>query len=252
MRTVSYIMLIFGFIYNVNKKEEFINQSLKPTIQVFNNVKSTTGTAVVIKSEKMNNGLYFNTAFSCEHVISPKITVQTYQYKHKKYISEDEKLPAACLAYDKDLDISIISFYSTKILACCKMNYSNDLDLLDSVNAVGCGFSESPRFSEGKITGLSPDKENLSTIRTNVPLVPGDSGCGLYNSKNELVGISNSIRKMQIDNQVFPVEGISIFKPVSLLKKKFDNKIYNFVFSNEKIPPVLESYLWLLNSEFQR
>lgn len=252
MRTVSYIMLIFGLMYTVNKKEEFINQSLKPTIQVFNSARSTTGTAVVVRSDKADHGFYFNTAFSCEHVISPKILVQTYIYKDKRYTREDEKVPAACVAFDKDLDVSIISFYSTKKLSCCKLDYNNDLDLFDQVNAVGCGLSENPRFSEGKITGLSPDKENLSVIRTNVPLVPGDSGCGLFNNKNELVGISNSIRKMLVDDQMYPVEGISIFKPVSLIKKKFDNKMYNFVFANEKIPPVLDSYLWLLNSEFQR
>jgi hypothetical protein len=251
MRLISLLALIMGFYYQASQNQNFIDYNLKPTVQIVNLSKTTTGSAVVIKSDKIADNLYYNIAFSCEHVMSPKVNVITYKYKRQRFSQESDRLPAMMLATNKDDDVSILAFFSNSQQATCKTDYTNDVNLLDEVTAVGCGLSEHPRFTEGKITGIGPDQENMSFIRTTVPLVPGDSGCGLYNKQKYLIGISNSIRKMEHNGMQYPVEGISGFKPLSLLKKNFDSKKFDFVFKNKQIPPIAASYLWLLSSEFQ-
>lgn len=252
MRILSFIAIIAGLYFQSKEKDVFFENTLQPTVQIINKSKNGSGTAVIVKSTKIKDDLYMNFAFSCEHVVSPKMTVQAFKYSKKKFCTESFRSPAALVTSSQEDDISIISFYSKDRQPCCKTKYDYNLNLLDEVCAVGCGLSESPRYAEGKITGISDKNNFLDTLRTTIPIVPGDSGGGLYNKNYELIGIANSIRKLEMNGMSYPVEGISLFKSIDLMKSKFDNIKHKFVFGQDSPPKIFSSYLWLLDSEFSR
>jgi S1-C subfamily serine protease len=216
---------------------------------IINKERNVSGSAVVYKSIKNSNDGYINIALSCEHVCDSIMTFNTFSYKDKKYVNKKEEGPCIALVKDKDEDIAIIAFLSKEKMNEVDTQFEFNLDLLQEVYAVGCGLSESPRFTEGKITALTPEAKNISNIRTNVPIVPGDSGCGLFSKDNRLIGISNSIRKLDFNGISYPIEGISNFKPLSLFKTKFDTSHSKALLERNTPPKLIFDYLWIINSQ---
>lgn len=227
-------------------KEEFVDKCLLPTCTIVNKKNQTTGTGFVIKSQKIDENTFSNIMLSCEHVVSNKFHVAIHEYSDVYFYSKHQIVPAICLAKSKEHDISIIMFVTNKELKTSTLSFDKNLKLRQKVFTFGCGLGDTPRFSEGQITELSPSKYNLQNIRTSVCMVPGDSGGALFNENNEVIGVANSIKVM---GEGVPVTNISVFKSIQLFEKLYKNEKYEFVFSNSKMPNFLYEYLWLYDSE---
>jgi S1-C subfamily serine protease len=238
-------------VFSTKSKDDFFDNSLSPTIQITNENKKVTGTAVIFKSYPVENGLYINIALSCEHVMSNVVICQSFEYSERKFCINKINHYCASVYKNEQDDISILIFLSKSKFNTAKLEFNTKFDLLQNVYAVGCGLSESPRYTEGKINGLHKTNDFIENIRTNVPIVPGDSGCGLFTKDHKLVGISNHIKKLQLNGFSYPIEGISVFKPLELYKKKMDKNLFDELFQKNPDCQILQDYLWLLGAEYK-
>ena len=232
----------------INK--HFFDKSLLPTIQVVNKNKQISGSGIILKSFKLSDNKFINYAISCQHIVSPIMTVNTFMYKDYNFFTGQLNHGCCLIEEDKMQDLSIVAFLSTNRLEVAKIGTAYSLKILEQVYAIGCGLEEYPRFTEGKINGLPLIRNNLNDLRTTVPIVPGDSGCALFNQKNEVVGIANSIRKLNSNGISYPIEGISTFKPIDLIFKSFSSKTYGLLENEDNQPEIFADFMWLLETEY--
>jgi S1-C subfamily serine protease len=251
MRIYALIGMIVYFFFGLKEKDDIFNRAISPTVKIVSKDKEISGTGVVFKSIKKDDNLYYNIILSCEHIIGKKVSVAEYKYQEKNYCNEEVGHPAAIIGKDETNDLSLILTITKTPLPVAKINTDHEYKLLEQVYTIGCGLSDTPRFAEGKINGLTPSKQKLDAIRTTVPIVPGDSGGGLFNKQNEVIGIANSIRKFPNGGVMHPVEGISTFKPINLVFKNLKKPETEFVFGKEDFPPIFCDYLWILDADFR-
>jgi S1-C subfamily serine protease len=254
MRIITLILALASLWFSQSKKpDEFFDKCLYPTVSIINKIEGKTGTGVIVKSSKLPNDNYINTVFSCEHIHNKKLIIQQYIYNEKEYVAGTKEYPAITTSVSKTNDISIIHFISKNKMKYAEIDYSKNNHLRDEVFSIGCGLGDYPRFTDGKINGLKPSRKELSDIRTNVCMVPGDSGGPLYNSKYKIFGIANSIRSIQSDKGGFPVTNISLFKSVNLFQTSFNNHKNKFVFEDSNhYPQIIIDYLYLSDAEYSR
>ena len=251
MRLIYSFVLFVSMVFSAKNKEDFFNKALTPTIQITNDAKKVSGTAIVFKSYRIDKDNYINIALSCEHVISNVVTGHTFEYSEKKFCIGKSNHECVCIFKDQQDDISVLIFLTKNKSSTVSLEFNGNLELLELVYAVGCGLSESPRYTEGKINGLNKSATGLENIRTNVPIVPGDSGCGLFTKDNKVVGISNHIKKLEYNGVSYPIEGISVFKPIDLFKKKMDKKLFEEIFNRNPDVQLFSDFLWLLGAEYK-
>jgi len=232
----------------INK--DFFDKSLLPTVQVVNKNKQISGSGIVLKSYKLEDNKFINYVISCQHIVSPRMTINTFAYKDYNFFHNQNSHGCCLVEEDKTQDLSVLAFLSTTRLKVAALGTAYNLKILEQVYAIGCGLEEYPRFTEGKINGLPLIRNSLNDLRTTVPIVPGDSGCALFNQKNEVVGIANSIRKLNFNGISYPIEGISTFKPIDLVFKSFSTKTYGLLEDEENQPPIFADFLWLLETEY--
>ena len=251
MRIIILLFLGASLFFSKNKNDDqFVKKCLQPTVSVINKKNKTTGTAFVVKSERLNNNLYCNIAISCEHVTANKLYISIHEYTDTYFHAGESLVPALTLAKNKDNDVSILMFLTKNKMPTSNMKFDKNLKLRQKVFTVGCGLGDSPRFSEGYITELTPSKNNLKNIRTSVCVVPGDSGSALFTEDYEVIGIANYIKAMTNNQDKFPVTNISNFKSIQLIEKLFKNEKFDFVFSSSKCPDFINDYLWLCDAEY--
>lgn len=231
-------------------KKDFFDKSLLPTVQIVNKNKQISGSGIILKSFKLTDNKFINYVISCQHIVSPRMSLNTFLYKDYNFFSSQINHGCCLIEEDKTQDLSILAFLSTNRLQVANIGTAYNLKLLDQVYAIGCGLEEYPRFTEGKINGLPWTKNDLNDLRTTVPIVPGDSGCALFNQKNEVVGIANSIRKLNFNGISYPIEGISTFKPIDLIFKSFSSKTYELLEDEDNQPKIFSDFLWLLETEY--
>jgi len=232
----------------INK--DFFDKSLLPTVQVVNKNKQISGSGIVLKSYKLEDNKFINYVISCQHIVSPRMIINTFSYKDYNFFYGQDSHGCCLVDEDKTQDLSVVAFLSTSRLKVAALGTAYNLKILEQVYAIGCGLEEYPRFTEGKINGLPLIRNNLNDLRTTVPIVPGDSGCALFNQKNEVVGIANSIRKLNFNGISYPIEGISTFKPIDLIFKSFSAKTYSLLEDEENQPQIFADFLWLLETEY--
>lgn len=250
------LLLASFFAYLISQwknpeEEKFLKKCLYPTVTIINPKKSATGTGVIVKSKQINNNLYFNIVFSCEHVVNSRLQVAEHIYDEIYFNNKIRRHNAFTVAKNDESDISIILFMSEKPMPVADVIYDNYFKLRDEVFLVGCGLSGSPRLSDGKVTDMMLTRDNMNHLRTTVTMVPGDSGGPLYNKDKKLVGIANSIRTLEQNGLNIPVTNISFFKPTQLFPKCFKKEEFDFVYTNDNFPPIIMNFLWLSELEYQ-
>jgi S1-C subfamily serine protease len=254
MRIITLILTLASLWFSQSKKpDEFFDKCLYPTVGIVNKIEGKTGTGVIIQSTELPNNIYLNTVFSCEHIHNKKLIIQEYLYDQKEYASGIKEFPAVTTSISETNDISIINFISKRKMKCAEVDFSKNNHLRDEVFSVGCGLGDYPRYTDGKINGLQPSKKDLSDIRTNVCMVPGDSGGPLFNNKYKVFGIANSIRNIKLENNNFPVTNISVFKSVNLFQTSFNNHKNKFIFEySNNYPQIIIDYLYVSDVEYGR
>lgn len=253
MKNLVIVLLLFcgiGICSTPTESEQklFIEKCLKPTIMLESYDETTSGTGVIVKSEKLKFvDAYFNIVFSCEHILkSNKQTIKISDYDENGIFKKYKNSKAIVFYKDRDNDISILFFTSEKQMPVADCNFNYIPKLRDDVFAIGHGMGDQARYSDGRVTGALKSKETFVEYKTSVPIIFGDSGGPLF-YKNKLIGITNSMRSMKVsDNLKVPVYNISTFKSLIL----FNNILKETGLSKEmltdvEIPEIVGVDIWL-------
>lgn len=98
-------------------------------------------------------------------------------------------LPGAVIDYDLESDVGLLSISPSQKIPAARLADSNrPVKEGDRVQSIGCGGGEAPTVQRIQVTGLNRylGPENIEC--TGVP-VPGRSGGGLFNERNEVIGL---------------------------------------------------------------
>ena len=154
------------------------------------------------------------------HVVSgaDTITVTTY---------DDEDYEAKLIGYDQSNDIAIIKI-DAKNLKPVKFGDSDQLRIGDTVYAIGNPLGElSFSLTHGIVSALSRNVKtgngtSMSLIQTDCAINAGNSGGALFNSRGEVVGITNAkysssgfYSEAEIDNICFAIPVNSVTRIVT-------------------------------------
>ncbi|MEW9675121.1 trypsin-like peptidase domain-containing protein [Lentibacillus sp. L22] len=136
-------------------------------------------------------------------------------------LDDDHKLKAKVLGTDTLTDLAVLQVDGSKIDTVAKIGKSGDLEVGDTVIAIGnpLGMEFSGSVTKGIISGLErnikidtngDNQPDWSTevIQTDAAINPGNSGGALVNSDGEVIGINS----MKIAQQ--SVEGIGFAIPI--------------------------------------
>ncbi|CAL4320316.1 Periplasmic serine endoprotease DegP [Buchnera aphidicola (Periphyllus testudinaceus)] len=158
----------------------------------FKNAKSTImqnvrnsklGSGIIIDSEKC----YVITNY---HVISDS-------YKIKVSLTNGEKYKAHVIGKNKKMDLALLKLVDAKDLKSVKISNSNNLNIGESVFAVGSPYNLKNTVTLGIISSLGRliNTNNLfdNFIQTDASINHGNSGGPLFNFDGELIGINTSM-----------------------------------------------------------
>lgn len=228
--------------------QDYTKNCLEPVVLLQNSSKEMSGSAVIVESRQIDDGMYLNILFSCEHVFGVPMSATTMKY-NEGFVEENGTYAAQPIYLNEEKDLAIAAFVSDSQLPCATVDTETIPSVKDSVFVVGCGLGDPPRYSEGLITAIGPKKENFSFIQSSIYIVPGDSGSPLY-LKNKIIGITSAIKIFSYSGKSHTANGISLFKSTKLYKPILKNERYSFILdSKQRYPRILADYLWIKDSK---
>lgn len=241
----SLLLLFFctfiGFSQGGEVDKKLHQDCLYPTIYVGRADQSGYGSGVVVRSDKVKDGLYKNVFITCAHLIDESAIdyeVKQYIYENWSQVKETKSYPAVFFAYQKDMDVAIGVFYSSELMPTAKLDFDPKLFIGNEVFRIGCGLGDDPRLDYGKVTALR--RTPKPSFRTSVMTVPGDSGSPLFHDY-KVIGIQVSIRSYRN----LPVFSISYTVPLERFKNwnGSNNGDFEFAWSGKALPEMVYRYL---------
>ena len=235
------ILLFSYLIYNQNQKN-LKNRCINSTVCIYNEKQGVSGSAVIVRSEKINS-IYYNVAITSAHLTSDdkRLNLSGYEIKmpifEKSKILYYEKRPCFIYEVNEECDLAIIIFSSFRRLECSDIDFFQNLEIDDRIMKIGYGLGDDLRIDRGDITSVCTslnDKKNL--YRMNAFTVFGDSGGPVFYNYR-LVGITCGIRSSGLFNNIY---NISYACPISDLKN-WKEKLNNIEFAydySKKIPKI--------------
>lgn len=250
MKKLLLIPTMFFIIAGFLLAQDYHKKCLEPVVLIQAANKTSSGSAVVVKSKMIEKDVYLNTLFSCNHIFDNTMYTITMNYD-SGFVSADEVYAMKTIYKSMENDIAIACFVSNKKINEAEIDFDSIPSLKEGVFAIGCGLGDPPRHSEGFVIGLGPRKDELKDIQTSIYIVPGDSGSPLF-YKNRIIGITSAIRSYNSNGQIYPANGISLFKSAKLFKPVINTEKYKFIFEEkEVIPKILIDYLWLIDGQIK-
>lgn len=207
---------------------------LYPTVLISNLDENEYGTAVIVRSEKIEDNLYCNVFVTANHVVKGNTFTKIFLYNYKNWsrINNVETYRAMIYGNYEPADLAIGMFYTKKKMFTSDFDFSDDVYIGNDVFRIGCGLGYEPRLDSGKVTTLGK-----TYTRTSIYTVPGDSGGPVFHN-NKIIAIMRSIKTMQNDDKTVFTFAISIATPIQMLKE-WSNKenAIEFVWDNQKELP---------------
>lgn len=253
MRIIIFLLalIITSNVFSGEPDEKLHKQCLYPTVIIASS-EGSSGTGVIIRSEKISEKEYYNVVISCNHILSKemhiKYRVLRGEFKNWSDISNIMYYPATiCMTNDK-YDLSIICFLSSTEMPTAFLGTNTKTYIGNDVIKIGCGGQEFFRLDYGKVTGLNKDVGKLPKIhkgltRTSMYTLPGDSGGPVFQDY-EFIGVINSIQTANNplkENEGMLLEHISYFVPIKFLVEwNKENNYFDFVFDKSKPLPQKE------------
>lgn len=227
-------------IFSDDRPEKLYDRCLKPTIEVVTPNDEGHGTAFVVRSELVGHQ-YRNVAITCWHVVEddPYVVVKIPTYNKSGRCLKYTELQAHTFLSNQKIDVAVLIFESPDRIPVAQLGLDAKLRFGDRVMKFGFGLGDDVRMDEGKITSVSilEPKEIAGELRTNCYLVPGDSGGPVFNSRQEVIGMTQSHRVGM--GQYFL--NIHFAMPITHLKT-WDKEVNNslaFVYNRKEKMPVM-------------
>lgn len=204
----KYLLAIFLFLhFTLNS---FANQPdiklhekcLYPTVMISTKKSFTYGSGCIIRSEK-DGAKYKNLFLSCAHIFEDgyEFEVISFGYKEWSKVSSFETTDCQLYAIDRDHDLAVGVFYSSKEMPFADVEIDPTLYIGNEVYRIGCGGASPPRLDYGKVTQMS------KRLRTSIFTIPGDSGSPVF-FNNKIIGVMKSVKIVNFRDN--PLLGFSI------------------------------------------
>ena len=178
------------------------------------NKKTKQGSGFIYKVEKDKAYILTN-----NHVVDEKANL-------KVFVTEEKSVKATLVGRDKYLDIAVLTIENNNYKA-LKLNRKNNYNIGDTVYTIGTPLNNEffNSVSSGIISKTNRlryeknDNEDIlmDLIQTDIIINPGNSGCPLFNSKLEVIGIYTSI--IETEN----ISAISFAVPITQVINKLDD-----------------------------
>jgi S1-C subfamily serine protease len=247
---MKYIFLLLSIISNLHASTVFSGEPdkklhlecLYPTVMITNS-RGSQGTGVIIRSDKIKDGLYHNVVLTCNHITankSAKYKIFKPVYKEWSKLKDLEAYPARIYAQNQAEDLAIMIFKSTTQLEAAQLNLEPKLYIGNEVFRIGNGQEQQTRLDYGRITSLDSivnDKSEL--IRTSIFTLSGDSGSPVYEDY-KLVGIMIAVHRVSESK----IDHISYFVPIQkLVKWDKTSGTISFAYDKTQSLPVFEYFM---------
>lgn len=240
---ILFLVLVFQcpLVFSGELDKKLHEMCLYPAVTMDAVTINAMGSGVIIRSDEISKNIYHNVVVTCAHVLNPSsqynVLVPRYENwsRHVGYDRYD------CYIYtvSPKYDLAVVLFISDKPMHIAEFAPVREQFYIgNNVLRVGSGINQPPRIDYGKITGIFGTGPK-AIHRTSVNSVPGDSGGGVYDESNHLIGWINRIASDPQSKQ--HIYHMSNFVPVSKLRtlnKEKDGEI-DFCFDKEEILPVL-------------
>ncbi len=188
---IIFVAPIFGDVPD----QKLHKECLYPTVMVFCRDPGQIGTGVIVRSEKVKNK-YLNVVITCAHcTLSNNCEINVFKYKNWSELDSVKDYKAVILTNNIQKELAILFFVSDKQMPTVELGMDEKCYIGNKVHLLGCGIGENPRLSEGKITEINHKiTHSLICFRHSAYTVIGDSGGGLFNNENKVIGLVHSIR----------------------------------------------------------
>lgn len=197
-------------VFSRPAEEKLYKQCLHPTIRIIEPNKYCVGSAFIVRSE-LNCEIYHNVAITAAHCVTDgDYLVNIPQYNSEGKFLKYENFPAYVYTANKEDDLAVVLFKTQKKQPCVQWDFS-DVKYAQEIFHIGFGLGDIARLDDGKITFPT----NEGKIRTNAYTVAGDSGGPLFNKRNKVIGVCQSIR---FENNIRYFQ-ISFYTPVEAMKR---------------------------------
>lgn len=144
----------------------------------------------------------------------------------KVHLFDGTKLRAEIFSHDKAHDLALIKLRTSSALPTAKLGDSSLLKIGEWVFAVGSPHGLKWSLSVGVVGNLH--KNSLGSIQFDGNIYPGNSGGGLFNLKNELIGVataylSDDRGRLRVGFAI-PINLLKVLLPGLLRDGDMDNK----------------------------
>ena len=192
------------------------------------NNKKRQGSGVIV-----NNGDYVITN---AHVVSGSGQVLI------KFFDGTEQTVSGYSAKDEKRDLVSIKIKNNPNVRSVLMRQSDNINIGESVVAIGNPHGLSHSVSEGIVSGKREFEKGVLVLQTTAPVSPGSSGGGLFDMDGNLIGITSFLHKEgQNLNFAYPTEYI---KP---LLKHYDYESFRSLSSKNDIQSSAENIIVFVN-----
>ena len=203
----------------------FFVASDREAMPVDKNVKRVSEGVVQIQTPGgMGSGFIINSlghVVTNQHVIAGEQEIRVVVYRNKATGVEKQTFSnVKIIAMNGYLDLALLQIDDevAASLPHCVLGESDTLNQGDSVFAIGSPLGLERTVSQGIVSVRGRENSGRWYIQTTTQINPGNSGGPLFNSRGEVVGVTN----MKIAGM--GVEGVGFAIPASLLKLFLKNR----------------------------
>ena len=155
----------------------------------------------VIFLADQDNEVYHNVGITVSHGVRDRtVKVKVFSYKDWSTILRVTSYDGIIYYSQLNKDIAVFMFTSITPMPTAKLVAPNTtLYAGQEITKVGCGLGDPPRIDKGIISGVNRkfSAQFDKKIQLSIYTLPGDSGSAIFNKDHEIVGI---LQSMRVDN----------------------------------------------------
>ena len=189
---------------------------------VKDNVERTAGAVVMVSTPGgLGSGFIITPdgyVVTNDHVVQgeTKITITIFMQGNDGSISKRKVKKVKIVSINAYIDLALLKMEGEKDLPIAYLGDSDAVKIGQQVYAVGNPLGLERSVSEGIVSTLSRPFAGLTYIQTTTQINPGNSGGPLFNSKGEVVGVTNM-------GYMF-TQGLNFAIPASVVKQFLKNR----------------------------
>ena len=163
--------------------------------------------------------------------------IDFFGYTDGSRIDAVHSMKAKIEAYNEDEDLALLKLESTVeadfIAKLPPRSRESEIQLADSVYAVGAALGHQPMITDGMINYLDEEIDDRNYWLTSAPIIFGNSGGALFSSNHrELIGIPSRIEMVAIGFGVSPITHLGFVTPFTRLYDWLDSEFYQFIYDS--------------------